>query len=117
MKKILSHVQGLAALLLAVFLFDISGPLLRLLDPTAGTFDAGYIQAPVVALVYHLFLNAAIWITFQLSFPSLDKRLDEGMFGLWFDELLVKQKVHLIALILAFEALTYLFCLWLVPVS
>jgi hypothetical protein len=117
MKKLFSHWQGLATLLAAIVLFFVSGPLLRLMDPTAGTFDPGYLQRPIVALGYHLFMNSALWVGFQLSFPSLDERLDRGDFKTWFEDgPSPTGKVWIITFILAFEALSYLVCLWLVPV-
>jgi len=72
MKRLLSSWQGLLAGLTAVFVFIGSGPVLRWLDPTAGVFDAGFLQWIVLASVVYLWGIFMTWIGFQIAFKSLD---------------------------------------------
>jgi Na+-driven multidrug efflux pump len=57
--KLISNWQGFAALLAAAAIFYFSPTMLRWLDPTAGVFDTGYLQRPIVAASYFFF--ATFW--------------------------------------------------------
>lgn len=117
MKKILSHTQWLAAFLAAALLFFCSGPALRLIDPTAGVFDGGFIQAPVVAATY-LFLGVGLaFLILQVAFPTLDDWIDRGGFKSAWSEMVLQQPRFAIlytTAILLFVFVSYLVLLALI---
>lgn len=116
LRKILSTFQWLPALLLAVGLFWLSPKLLHLLDPTAATFDAGYLQRPIVAAVYYLFGIALAWVALAINFATVDRWLDTAGFRKAWEMLPDQQRLLALAFILSFLFAGYLVCLWLVPV-
>lgn len=115
-QKLISHCQGLLALVAAVLIFWLSPHLLHWLDPTAGTFDAGYLQRPLVAAVYFFFGIFLAWLAFQLDFPSLDQWLDKGGFAAAWRDLPSAFKPFFTLAVLTLLLGAYLVCLWLVPV-
>jgi hypothetical protein len=78
MKKLLSHFQWLAALLASALLFWLSADPIRWLDPTAGAFDAGVLQVPILAAAWWFGAIGVMWLGLQLCFPSLDDWIDSG---------------------------------------
>jgi hypothetical protein len=117
LRRIFSTWQGLAALAVAVALFWLSPVLLRAMDPTAGVFDAGYLQRPLVAAAYFFFAIFCTWVAFQLNFPTMDHWLDSGKFKLAWDQFPNgAQKALALLLVLAFLLVCFLVCLWLVPI-
>ena len=107
--------QGLSALLAAVLLFWLSPRLLHWIDPTAGTFDAGYLQRPLVAGVFFFATTFFVWIAFQMEFATLNRWLDEG--GFRTDWQAAPPVVRLALTFLALFGLlaAFLVCLSLVP--
>ena len=73
-KRLFSNWQGFTALLAALAVFWFSPHLLHWLDPTAGTFDVGYLQRPLVAAAYFFFATFCAWTAFQIEFPTLNHR-------------------------------------------
>lgn len=69
--------QGLVALVLGILIFLGSPEILHSIDETAGAFDLGYLQRPILALVFFLFATFAAWLAFQLDWPDLDKWIDD----------------------------------------
>ena len=125
MKTLLSNFQGLAALAVAVLLFFFSPMLLRLADPTAGAFDAGYLQRPILGAVYFFFATFCGWLAFQLDYGRINDWLDargEGSGGSQpsfrrdFDSLTGKERIDVLLRVLAMLFVGFLVCCWLVPV-
>ena len=116
MKRLFSNWQGLTALLLAAAAFYFSPHLLRLLDPTAGTFDVGYLQRPLVAMSYFFFATFCAWTAFQIDFPSLDKWIDAKGFEACWKAAGTEFKLSFVFAVIALMVGAYLVCLWLVPV-
>lgn len=115
-KSILSKFQGLPALLVANLLFWISPSLVRFMDPTAATFDAGYLQRPIIAAVYFFFGIFVMWVGFQIDFPTLNRWLDTDGFKDSWEKQGHNHRLQLLTFVLAFLLAAYLVCLWLVPV-
>lgn len=74
--KIKYTLQGLLAAVIAVGIFLGSPYVLGWIDPTAGTFDIGYLQRVAVAAVFFLFGTFLAWIALQLDWPDINKYVD-----------------------------------------
>lgn len=112
--------KGLSALILAALVFLGSPYLLRWLDPTAGAFDVGYLQRPVMALVYFLFATFAAWVVFQIDWPDADRWIDseakENSFKADFNSLSGPTKIGVSLYVFTILLAAFLLCLALVPV-
>lgn len=116
MKKYKYTIQGLTALLIAGGIFYFSPNLLYLLDPTAGSFDLGYIQRPIVAAVYFLVGTFLAWLSLQIDWPDLNKYADDDSgFAKDFNKLTGVRKVLLTTGVFVILLIAYLVCLALVP--
>ncbi len=113
----LKNWQGLVSLVVALILFFVLPFGLRIIDPTAGAFDAGYIARPFVALIYLLVADFAMWLMLWISFRSLDKWCDAGSFNSDWTELTPRGRIITICAVLAVELLTFIACLFAVPVA
>jgi len=60
---------------LAIFYFFPR--LLRLMDPTAGAYDAGVLHSAIVAIAIMLILHGFVWLILKLTFPGVYKFLDD----------------------------------------
>jgi hypothetical protein len=108
-------IQGLAALIIAGVLFYLSPALLYFLDPTAGSFDLGYAQKPLVAAAWFFVATFCSWLAFQLDWPDLNRWLDrDGGFDTAFRELSGLGKICLALTVFALLFLGFLICLALV---
>jgi hypothetical protein len=108
--------QGLLSLVVAVGVFWIAPLALRMLDPTAGAFDAGYLQRPVLALVYMAFGHFVAWAFLQLDWPTIDKWIDAGGFRTAWDNQVSRSRIFILGSILVLELTLYVACLFAVPV-
>ena len=61
---------------LAIFIFIYSPAVLRWLDPTAATYDAGILQALILAFAATIAAVGTAWLIFKLSFKENYKFLD-----------------------------------------
>ncbi len=116
MKRILSNWQGLAALIIAGAVFYLSPALLRMLDPTAGAFDIGYLQRPLVAAAYFFFATFCVWTALQIDWPTADQWVDAGGFRKDWEALLPKHRVICLLAVLAGLLAAFLISMALVPV-
>lgn len=115
-KRFFSNWQGFTALLAALAVFWFSPHLLHWLDPTAGTFDVGYLQRPLVAAAYFFFATFCAWTAFQIEFPTLNRWLDMNGFAESWKLAPAEFKLRYTLSALALLVASYLVCLWLVPV-
>ncbi len=116
MKRILSNWQGLAALLISATVFWLSPALLRQLDPTAGAFDVGYLQRPLVAAAYFFFATFCVWSAVQIDWPTADRWIDGGGFRKDWEVLLPKHRIAILLCVLGGLLAAFLVALALVPV-
>ena len=115
--KLISNWQGFAALLAAAAIFYFSPTMLRWMDPTAGVFDTGYLQRPIVAASYFFFATFCAFVALQINFPTLDNWLDRNGFG---DEWRIAGGQFKLVFILATLAIliaAFIACVCLVPVE
>ncbi len=62
-------------------LFFVSPPIYRLIDPTAGHYDAGYIQPIIYAMIVFSFASAFAWLMLRLNAPALYRQFDKFLEG------------------------------------
>nr|WP_213488817.1 hypothetical protein [Mucilaginibacter sp. Bleaf8] len=58
-------------LLIAVLLFYFSPYALRMLDPTAGTYDVGVLQVELLAVIYFCIVQAVVWMALKVNWLPL----------------------------------------------
>ena len=68
--------RELFSLVVGLLLWVKSGILLRYLDPTAGTYDAGVFQVYLFAIIGLFVLHGIVRILMKLIWPSMDDYLD-----------------------------------------
>jgi len=71
------------AVIPALFLFLYFPQILRMVDPTAGGYDIGYLGKFVLALVFLLLIIAFVWVGIRYNFPTLFKYGDGGLENDW----------------------------------
>jgi hypothetical protein len=115
-KKWMLKWQEIPLVILAFSLFFGMQWLLPILDPTAGTYDAGYLHKPITAAVWLIWGNAVVWTIGTISFKTFSKYIDDGSFSRHFNNAYGDSyKVKLVLFMYAFQMIAYLVCLWLVP--
>ena len=118
LKRFFSSCANLLTFAIAVLLFLVSPVLIRWYDPTAGVFDAGFLQAIVLAAVFTFSEGFFGWVLWQLIFASLDRKTqnNESNWG-WLDEATAKltnaQFVFLVQGSFVFCVVLFAFNLWL----
>lgn len=117
-KRFFSSWANLLTLVIATIIFLASPVLIRWYDPTAGVFDAGYLQAIFLAAVFTFSEGFVGWVLWQLIFASLDRKTQtkESNWG-WLDEATTKltnaQFVFLVQGTFIFCVCLFAFNLWL----
>lgn len=79
MKKLLKFFivwNELWTLPLALILWWVSPWLLRLIDPTAGTYDAGIFQIILFTIIQFMVYHAVVWLIIKITFPGVYKYID-----------------------------------------
>jgi len=122
LRRILSSWKGLAAGLVALTIYLLLPPVIRLYDPTAGVFDAGYLQWVGLATFLAFWAGFVGWVLFQLLFASLDaasaNTKDEwGNLKTWFEHIAPHKRWYLVQSAFVLCVLLFLICLKLVPLS
>ena len=118
----LSNIQGLTSLMLAITLFIISAPFVRWLDPTAGVYDAGFLQRILLGAVTFFAVRAFAWFGFQQDFKTCDKFIDsnrKGFSAKWREFLSHSPPPTILLFIVAliiFEMLLAFACIAITPV-
>jgi hypothetical protein len=62
---------------LAVLIWLLSNSVFRAVDETAGVYDIGIFQNPLVGIVIGVVLHAFVRIIMKLQWPAVDRYLDE----------------------------------------
>lgn len=114
MKRIIASWQGLMAGIIALVLYLFLPTIIRWYDPTAGTFDAGYLQWYGLAVVLYFGSIFFAWVGFQIAFPSIDKAADKGI-SKWFNEMSPSSRWWATQVAFFLMLLVFLICLVLVP--
>lgn len=69
-----------------IVLYVIIMPIIRMLDPTAGTYDGGYFLKPFVVVTHFLIYHAVVWLVIKMTFPSVFKYLEMTFESLVYDK-------------------------------
>lgn len=106
-----------AAIALSIYLY--LPKIVRMYDPTAGSYDGGYLLWLGLGISFAFGLAAAGWFLWQRIFASLDKasadQHDEwGNLYTWFKCLSPVQKYWAVQGTFIFALIYVLVCLWLV---
>lgn len=76
MKQFIRKYNGWLGFMLSTAAFFLAPPLYRLIDPTAGQFDAGFIHPIIYASVVICFASGLAWTLVLLTAPGAHKHLD-----------------------------------------
>lgn len=114
MKRWLSSWQGLLAGVVALCVYLVLPELLRLYDPSAGVFDAGYLQWIGLSTVLSFWAVFVGWLSWQIAFTSIDKAADKKL-SRWFEALSDREKWYATQATFALMLLLFLLSLKLVP--
>jgi hypothetical protein len=74
---------------IALVLWWFSEPILRFIDPTAGTYDAGIFQVILFTIIQFLIYHGVAWLVFKFTFPIASNYLDNV-----FDKTILYQSVN-----------------------
>lgn len=113
-KRLISSWQGLTAGVLALCIYLALPIALRWIDPTAGTFDAGYLQWLGLAAVLYFSAIFCGWVGFQIAFRSIDREADRSL-SEWFKSLAPSSKWWATQVAFLIMLCLFLVCLKLVP--
>jgi hypothetical protein len=89
---------------------------IRRIDPTAGVFDAGFLQWIGLATVLFFAGIFVVWVGWQIAFRSVDRAADEALDD-WFTDFQPRHRWLLTQGTFALMLLFYLLCLWVVPLK
>jgi hypothetical protein len=82
LKSKMFFVKDYILITIAFAVFFLSPYALRFLDPTAGVFDAGILQSPVVGIFMFCVLLQFVWVIIQVIWPSISEYFkDENGFN------------------------------------
>lgn len=73
-----SNFQGMMAILVAIIIFFLLGPILQGFDTTAGVVDLGSLHVLIFGAVRFLFCTFLAWSVLQLDWKILDRYIDRG---------------------------------------
>jgi len=113
-RRWLSSWQGLLAGILALGAYLALPTLLRAYDPTAGVFDAGYLQWVGLSTVLSFWAVFVGWLSWQIAFSSIDKAADRRL-PEWFEALSPREKWYATQVTFALMLGLFLLALKLVP--
>lgn len=107
MKFLLSIKRELIAGLIVLVLFYLTAPLIRLLDPTAGALDLGWVHFFVLVPVGVFAGLVAFWVFLNVAFKTMDKWIDRGDFAADFAALGPAGRIDLFKWVFATFMLTF----------
>ena len=113
-RRFLSCWQGLLAGVIAIALNLALPVALRAYDPTAGVFDAGYLQWLGLATVLSCWSVFVGWVTWQIAFRCIDRSADQKL-CVWFEGLSDREKWYATQATFIFMLLLFVIALKLVP--
>jgi len=74
--KFLAAWSEIITIPLGILLWYFSPFLLRMLDPTAATYDAGIFQIILFTIIQFFIYSGVVWIYMKITFPNVYKWLD-----------------------------------------
>lgn len=66
-------------LLMSLMVWAVMGPIIRALDPMAGTDDWGFLQALVFGLVQYYAAITFAWAALRIVFPKIGRYVDNWL--------------------------------------
>jgi len=114
LRRVISSWQGLAAGAAALGIYLYLPGQLRRIDPTAGTFDAGFLHWIGLASVLFFGGIFAAWLGWQIAWRSLDRAADAAL-DRWFAEFPPQHRWILAQGAFVLMLGYWLACLWIVP--
>ena len=122
LRRFLSSWRNLLTAVIALLVYLLLPVAIRWYDPTAGMFDAGYLQWVGLATFVTFWAGFVGWVLWQLLFATLDKAT-AGTLGewinleRWFSEMSSAQKWWACQGTFAFCVALFYLALKLIPVS
>lgn len=113
-RRFVSCWQGLLAGIISLCAYMALPPLLRAYDPTAGVFDAGYLQWIGLSTVLTFWAVFVGWLSWQIAFSSVDRAADQRLSD-WFSALSDREKWYATQITFALMLSLFLIALKLVP--
>jgi hypothetical protein len=80
MKKFLAKWHELIGIPIAIVMYLTSPHLIRLIDPTAGSYDGSFIQIALMSIVIFFSFTVVARVFIALVFPRMEKHLDLYLF-------------------------------------
>ena len=122
LRRIFSSWRGMISGVVALVIYLTLPPIIRFYDPTAGVFDAGYLQWVGLATFLAFWAGFIGWVLFQVLFHSLDQASanepDEwGNLKGWFEHLSQGQRWLATQAAFVLCVILFIVCLKLVPFS
>lgn len=80
LKKVIRFISRWAEFIflpLGILLWVYSGELLRMIDPTAATYDSGIFQIILFTIIQFFIFTSVIWIYLKITFPKVYDYLEE----------------------------------------
>jgi len=71
-----AHWSELISMPLGIVLWYFSPQILRMLDPTAATYDSGIYQIIIFTIVQFFIYSGIVWLYMKITFPSVYKYID-----------------------------------------
>jgi hypothetical protein len=112
--RILSCWQGLLAGLAALAIYLALPVAIRIYDPSAAVFDAGYLQWVGLATVLAFWAVFVGWACWQIAFRSVDRAADKRL-PEWFEALSDREKWYATQLSYVLMLALFILALKLIP--
>jgi hypothetical protein len=82
-----------AATIVAVLLFFVTPPMIRLIDPTAGIYDAGVLQNINLTIISFCIYMTVTWTVIKNIWPDIGEYAKSGLFGVDFKNITSWQRL------------------------
>ncbi len=116
LRRLVSCWQGLAAGAVALGIYLWLPVAIRRIDPTAGVFDAGFLQWIGLATVIYFAGIFVGWAGWQIAWRSVDRAADAAL-SEWFEDFAPRHRWLLAQGTFALMLGYWLFCLWAIPLK
>jgi hypothetical protein len=79
LKRFILKWNELITIPIGLIMWKYSGFLLRWLDPTSETYDAGIFQVILFTIISFFIYTGVVWIYLKITFPKVYKFLDDDL--------------------------------------
>jgi len=98
--KFLTNWNEFLTIPLAIVIWVLSPRVLRWIDPTSATYDAGVLQICVFVVIQFLIYHGVAWLIMKITFPKLYKYVNE-MFDVEFENISKWQRLKVVLSVFA----------------